>query len=42
LSEETGLIIEKEIALCAGTLPCTIYLADGTKKEVRPEESFDL
>lgn len=42
LPEETGLVIEKGAALCAGTKPCVIYLADGTKKEVCPEESFDL
>ena len=42
LSEETGLIVEKSIALCVGAKPCTIYFADGTKKEVRPEEFFNL
>lgn len=42
LPEETGLIIEKNVALCAGTKPCIVYLADGTKKEVGPKESFDL
>lgn len=42
LPEETGLVVEKGIALCAGTKPCVIYLADGTKKEVGPEESFAL
>lgn len=42
LPEESGLVIEKGVAFCAGTLPCIIYLADGTKKKVRPEESFHL
>jgi len=42
LPEETGLVIEKGVALCAGTKPCIVYLTDGTKKEVSPEESFDL
>jgi len=42
LSEETGLVIENGIALCAGTKPCVIYLADETRKDVQPEESFNL
>ncbi|MDP3900085.1 MAG: Type 1 glutamine amidotransferase-like domain-containing protein [bacterium] len=42
LPEETGLIIENEVALCTGTKPCTIYFADGTKKEIKPKESFNL
>jgi dipeptidase E len=42
LPEETGLVVKKGIVLCAGTKPCVIYLADGTKKEVGPEESFAL
>jgi len=42
LPEETGLVIESGVALCIGTKPCVIYFADGTKKEVSPEESFDL
>ncbi len=42
LPEETGLVIEKGTALCAGTKPCIIYLADGAKKEVSPGESFNL
>jgi hypothetical protein len=42
LPEETGLIIEKNIVLCAGAKPCIVYLADGTKKEISPKESFDL
>jgi len=42
LPEETGLVIEKGAALCAGTKPCVVYLADGTRKEVGPEESFNL
>ena len=42
LPEETGLVVEKGVALCAGTLPCTIYLADETKKQVSPEESFNM
>lgn len=40
LPEETGLIMENSIALCTGTKPCTIYFSDGTKKEIRPGESF--
>ena len=42
LPEETGLIIENDIALCVGTKPCTIYLADGTRKDIDPEKSFNL
>lgn len=42
LPEETGLVIENGSALCAGTKPCVIYLADGTKRELNPEESFNL
>jgi dipeptidase E len=42
LPEETGLILENNSALCAGTKPCVIYLADGTKKEIQPEESFRI
>jgi dipeptidase E len=42
LPEETGLVIESGVALCVGTKPCVIYFSDGTKKEVSPEESFDL
>lgn len=42
LPEETGLVIESGVALCVGTKPCVIYFTDGTKKELRPEESFDL
>ena len=42
LPEETGLIIENGNALCVGIKPCVIYLADGTKKELNPEESFNL
>lgn len=40
LPEETGLILKNNSALCAGSKPCVIYLADGTKKEVQPKESF--
>jgi dipeptidase E len=42
LPEETGLIIENGVALCAGTKPCIIYFRDGTKKEINPEESFSI
>jgi dipeptidase E len=42
LPEETGLIIENGIALCTGTKSCIIYFADGTRKEINPEESFDI
>jgi len=42
LPEETGLIFGDNSALCVGTKPCTIHFADGTKKEVQPEESFIL
>lgn len=42
LSEETGLILGHDSALCVGTKPCVIYLANGMKKEIQPEESFAL
>ena len=42
LAEETGLIIEKSVALCAGTKPCVVYLADGTKEEINPGEALEL
>lgn len=42
LSKETGLIIEKNVALCVGTKPCIIYFADGTKLKVTPKKSFNL
>ena len=42
LPEETGLIIENGIALCAGTKPCIIHFANGTKKEISPEKSFSI
>lgn len=42
LPEETGLVIESGVGLCVGTKPCVIYFSNGTKKEVSPEESFDL
>lgn len=42
LPEETGLIIENGVALCTGTKPCVIYFADGAKKEIQHEESFNL
>lgn len=42
LPEETGLVIEKGFASCAGTKPCAIYFADGAKKEIKPKESFNL
>jgi dipeptidase E len=42
LPEETGLVIESGVALCVGIKPCVIYFSNGTKKEVSPEESFDL
>lgn len=42
LSEETGLMIENNSALCVGTKPCVIYLADGTKKEIQSEEFFEI
>lgn len=42
LPEETGLILENNSALCTGTKPCVIYLTDGTKKEIQPEESFEI
>jgi len=42
LPEETGLVIENGIALCVGTQLWTIYFADGTKKDIKPGESFDL
>ena len=42
LPEETGLIIENGVALCTGTKSCIIYFANGIKKEISPDESFDL
>jgi len=42
LSEETGLIIRNNIAVCVGTKPCVIYLAKNTKKDINPGESFKL
>ena len=42
LPEEAGLIIENGIALCIGTKPCTVYFADGVKKDFNPRESFSL
>lgn len=42
LPEETGLVIEKGVALCTGTKSCVVYLTDGTKKEISPKDSFDL
>lgn len=42
LPEEAGLVVEKGIAVCAGTKSCIVYLADGTSREIGPKESFDL
>lgn len=42
LPEKTGLIIKNGSALCVGTKLCVIYFANGTKKEIYPEESFRL
>ncbi len=42
LPEETGLVVEKDLAHCIGTEPCTVYRADGTPRETRPGESFQL
>lgn len=42
LPEETGLVIEKGVALCAGAKPCVIYFANGTKKKINHGESFRL
>ena len=42
LPEETGLVIEKGVVFCVGIKPCVVYFADGTKKEIGPEETFDL
>lgn len=42
LPEETGLIIEKNIAFCVGGKSCFIYFAGGTKKEVNPGDFFNL
>jgi len=42
LREETGLVVEKGLALCIGTEPCAVYLADGTPREIGPGESFQL
>ncbi len=40
LPEETGLIFKNNSALCVGTKSCVVYLVNGTKKEIQPEESF--
>lgn len=42
LPEETGLVIEEDVAVCVGTKPCIIYLSDGVKKEIGPEEFFTM
>lgn len=42
LPEETGLVIKGLRALCVGISPCVIHLADGTRKEILPRESFSL
>ncbi len=42
LPEETGLILKNNSALCVGTKQCVVYLADGTKKEIQSEESFEI
>ncbi len=42
LPEETGLIIEKGVALCVGTQPCIIYFADGTRRDTKPQDSFNV
>lgn len=42
LPEETGLILGSDFAVCVGTKPCVIYRANGTKKEIQPEESFAI
>jgi dipeptidase E len=42
LPEETGLIIEKSVALCVGTQPCVIYSADGARKDISPRDSFNV
>jgi dipeptidase E len=42
LSEESGLVIEGNSVQCVGTKSCIIYLADGNKKEVQPQDSFEL
>lgn len=40
LPEEAGLVMEKDFARCVGYSSCFIYLTDGTKKRVDPEELF--
>jgi dipeptidase E len=42
LPEETGLLIQKNVAFCVGTKSCIVYLADGAQKEINPEKSFNL
>ena len=42
LPEETGLTIENGVAVCIGTKPCTIYSALGEKKDIQPQETFNL
>jgi dipeptidase E len=42
LTEETGLVIENDTAHCKGTESCTIYLADGQEKAIKPGEVLKL
>ncbi|MEI6528584.1 MAG: Type 1 glutamine amidotransferase-like domain-containing protein [bacterium] len=42
LPEETGLVIKNNVAVCVGTKPCVIYLADGSNRVVNPEDSFGV
>jgi len=42
LPEETGMVVEKGLALCVGIKSCVIYFTDGTRKEVGSGESFNL
>ena len=42
LSEETGLIVKNNVALCVGTKPCKIYFASGAESDINSGESFNL
>lgn len=42
LSEDTGLIVESNVAQCIGASPCTVFNADGTKSDIYPNEVFKL
>lgn len=42
LPEEAGLIVEGRKASNVGSEPCVIYYANGEKKNIAPDETFEL